>query len=115
MAAQTADQVRFVSRVVEAHIAIIVSSMPGFAKFMRVYVTSKTAGSGSASSIGDEKNRPRTAWAGREQYVEMRDSWLFRTNATAEHGVDAALGMQPAAENAAIEEVAGRAQSVLLR
>ncbi|AEO70528.1 uncharacterized protein THITE_2092033 [Thermothielavioides terrestris NRRL 8126] len=87
--------------VVEVHIAIIVSSMPGFAKFMRVYLGGTMTGSSRAAGGDCEKNKPRTRG---ERYTEMRESWLFKTTGTAtamakaDDTADAAVvpGMRPA-------------------
>ncbi|KAH6853930.1 hypothetical protein B0I37DRAFT_18758 [Chaetomium sp. MPI-CAGE-AT-0009] len=68
--------------VVELHITIIVSSMPGFSKFVRVYLVSK-APECNSSDYSSEGNTPRIK-RDREQYLELSDSWLFKSNAIAE-------------------------------
>lgn len=94
------------------HITIIVGSVPGFSKFLRVHVShwapiktfrSQLYGSGRAtpSMPGSEsrnaRNKPRT---GREdgpaqhRYFELNDSWLMKSNATVEVRANGTLGMQ---------------------
>jgi hypothetical protein len=77
--------------MVEVYITIMVSSMPGFSKFMRVCAARKAAGNESADNGGDP-NRRRTK---RERYIELSDSWLFKSNATTEVSADTTRALQP--------------------
>jgi hypothetical protein len=63
------------------HITIIVSSMPGFSKFIRVYVARSSAADSTWSGSNSDNNKPRTKG---EKDVGNGDSWLFKTNATIE-------------------------------
>ncbi|KAK4152538.1 hypothetical protein C8A00DRAFT_44434 [Chaetomidium leptoderma] len=73
----------------EVHITIIVSSMPGFSKFVRVYVVRKTRASNNPTNNQYDKNRPRTKG---ERRLELSDSWLFKSNATVEVSADTTPG-----------------------
>ncbi|KAK3940296.1 hypothetical protein QBC46DRAFT_354284 [Diplogelasinospora grovesii] len=79
--------------VVEINIALIVCSVPGFSRFMRIYVSewapvktlrSKIYGystsdkTKSPDSSHDSKNKPRTA-LGRREYIELNDAWLMKS------------------------------------
>jgi hypothetical protein len=82
--------------VVELHITIIVSSMPGFSKFVRVYWASKRPRICKTSSEDSSQlNAPR-AQRDRQQYLELGESWLFRTNTTTEGPPDTTPGVRPA-------------------
>jgi hypothetical protein len=82
--------------VVELHITIIVSSMPGFSKFVRVYcIRKRPRACNTSSEDSSQYNAPRIK-KNREQYLELGESWLFRTNATAEEPADTTPGPRPA-------------------
>ncbi len=80
--------------VVEINIAIIVSSVPGFSKFMTVYINKwapiRTLRSKIYSSDGshivrsvDRRNQPRTGRDGsaKNKYMELHGSWILRSEA----------------------------------
>ncbi|KAK4241545.1 hypothetical protein C8A03DRAFT_12189 [Achaetomium macrosporum] len=84
---------------VEVHITIMVSSMPGFSKFVRVYTTCRAPASNQCPGNGCDRNKPRT---GRERYPELGEPWLFKTNATVEAKAEESDGgvteLQPTAD-----------------
>lgn len=77
--------------------AVIVCSLPAFSKLVRVYcLGGRKSPAGSEGSGGSkDKNRPRTGRDGpQERYHEISESWLMRTNATAEPRVGENPGAQ---------------------
>ncbi|KAK3300544.1 uncharacterized protein B0H64DRAFT_18408 [Chaetomium fimeti] len=74
--------------------------MPGFSKFVRVYLVSKATEGNTSSDYTGEGNTPRIK-RDREQYLELSDSWLFRSNAITEVSSDTTTGQRPEAAGAA--------------
>ncbi|KXX74937.1 hypothetical protein MMYC01_208506 [Madurella mycetomatis] len=99
--------------LVEMHITIIVGSVPGFSKFLRVHASnwapvktlrSQLYGSGRAALNGpgsgssNPRNKPRTGRGdgpAQHRYFELNDSWLMKSNATVQVRAIDSLGMQP--------------------
>jgi hypothetical protein len=69
--------------------------MPGFHKFVKVYVRPRMFGSvmsNSTSSGGSsDRNKPRTR---RERSLHLGESWLMKTNATIGAGAEGTPGPQ---------------------
>lgn len=91
--------------MVELHITIIVSSMPGFSKFVRVYFVSKRKKIRHTSSEDSSQwNTPR-ARRDREQYLELGESWLFRSDQRGEEPADNTPGPRPTATSGTVKRL----------
>lgn len=89
--------------MVELHITIIVSSMPGFSKCVRVcWASNRPRVLKTSSDDSSQLNAPR-AHRDRQQYLELGESWLFRTNATAEEPAATSPGGRPATASGAMK------------
>ncbi|KAH6650568.1 hypothetical protein F5144DRAFT_598016 [Chaetomium tenue] len=97
--------------VVELHITIIVSSMPGFSKFVRVYFVSKRKKIRHTSSEDSSQWNTPGARRDRQQYLELGESWLFRSDQRGEEPADNTPGPRPTTTSGTVKTLNSDSQA----